>query len=92
MIYKGYKLDVKWMGWVQETKTPRNAGRIIVDLHKLTSDIYVAVSGCERNGFKILGWCWKQDLLDQPLWRSKYPDQKGKFERYAIHTSKLRSL
>lgn len=92
MVYKGYKVDVKWLGWYKDTKTPRKSGRIIVDLHKLTSDIYVAVSGCEKEGFKILGWCWKQDLLDQPIWKSNYRDQNGKYERYAIHTNKLRKL
>ena len=44
------------------------------------------------DGFNILGWCWKQDLLDQPIWKSDYRDQNGKYERYAIHTSKLRNL
>lgn len=92
MLYKGYKLDVKWMGWVKETNTPRASGRIIVDLDKLTSDIYVAVAGSESTGFKILGWCWKQDLLDEPIWKSAYPDKTGRYERYAIHTNKLRKL
>ena len=63
MVYKGYKIDVKWLGWYKGTKIPRTSGRIIVDIHKLTSDIYIAVSGCEKEGFNILGWCWKQDLL-----------------------------
>lgn len=92
MTYKGYKVDVKWMGWYKDTNTPRKFGRIIVDLHKLTSDIYVAVAGSEDTGFTILGWCWKEDLLKEPIWRSNYPDQNGKYERYAIHTSKLRKL
>lgn len=90
MIYKGYKVDVKWLGWYKDTKETRKSGRIIVDLHKLTSDIYIAVSGCEQEGFKIQGWCWKQDILDQPLWKSNYRDKNGLYERYAIHTSKLR--
>lgn len=92
-IYKGYKVDVKWMGWLKDTKEPRNAGRIIVDLHKLgVADIYVAVSGSEDKGYKILGWCWKEDLKNEPLWKSTFPDQNGIFERYAIHTNKLRKL
>lgn len=92
MIYKGNLLDVKWMGFLKGSKEPRKSGRIIVDLHKLSADIYVAVAGCEAVGFTILGWCWKEDLLNEPLWISDYPDQNGKYERYAIHTNKLRKL
>lgn len=92
MLYKGYKLDVKWIGWIKGTKQPRLSGRIIVDLDKLTSDIYVAVSGSESDGFNILGWCWKEDLLNEPIWKSTFPDKSGRYERYAIHTNKLRKL
>jgi hypothetical protein len=92
MIYKGYTLDVKWLGWRKGTKEPRQSGRIIVDTHKLTAKIYVAVAGCERDGFTIKGWCWDTDLKNEPIWKSDYPDQNGSYDRYAIHTSKLRSI
>jgi len=92
-IYKGYKTDVKWMGFLRGTKEPRNSGRIIVDIHKLgIADIYIAVAGSEETGYKILGWCWREELKNEPLWKSNFPDQNGKYERYAIHTSKLRKI
>lgn len=91
-IYKNYKVDVKWLGWLKGTRIPRNSGRIIVDLHKLTADIYVAVCGDESSGFNISGWCWADDLKNAPIWISNYPDDRGVYERYAIHTRDLRSL
>ena len=89
-IYQGHTFDVKWLGMFNGF--PRSEGRILVDLGKLRADMYIAVSGCERTGFTCVGWCTAEDLLEAELFTVPYPDVKGRFKRYAMHTDYLRPM
>ena len=91
-IFKGYTVDAKWMGMVDNTTTPRDSGTIIVDLGKLRADIYIAVAGSRQIGFTILGWCSAWELMAEPWFKTKYIDKNGRKYRYGIHTSKLHHI
>lgn len=93
LIYRGYSIDVKWLGISKQDAQPRTNGRIIVDVKKIDRcDLYIAVSGSENRGFKCVGWCTREDLLNAPKWKSDYPDIYGNYMRYAMHTRFLREM
>lgn len=92
-IYKGYKVDVKWLGVYEGTNRPRKEGRIIIDRFKINrADIFIGVSGSEFAGFRCVAWCTKEDLLKEPIWRSAYPDKNNDYYRYAMHTKNARKI
>lgn len=90
-IYQGQKLDVKWLGRYSNGQ-PRRNGRIIVDIGKLKSDLYIAVSGSERQGYEMRGWCTAADLIASIPCIMPYPDAKGRHERYALFVNELRPM
>jgi len=85
----GKTVEVKWLGYVGGTTTPRREGHILVrESRGLHADIYVAVIGDETTGFEIAGWCTQQELFDSPRFTGK-AQKDGTTNNYAIHTSKL---
>ena len=92
-VYRGYKIDAKWLGVYKGTQIPRKEGRIMIDRFKIDkADLFVGVSGSESFGFRCVAWCTKEDLLKEELWRSSYPDKNNDYFRYAIHTKKARKM
>jgi hypothetical protein len=90
-VYQGQTFDVKWLG-LRPDGSPRQTGRIIVDLGKLRADLYIAVTGSEKRGYVMCGWCTAGDLVASVPFKAPYPDKKGRKIRYAVHTKDLRPM
>ena len=90
-ILGGKKIDAKWIGMMKHG-TPRQSGRVIVDIGKLHADVYVAVIGSRKTNFHLAGWCTCDELVYSPWFVANYKDKRGRNIRYAIHTKDLHPI
>jgi len=88
VLYSGAKVDIKWLGCYPNSMTPRREGYIHYPATKpMSANFYVAVSGTNDTGFKMIGWCNRKEFRQEYYTGNKRKD--GSNLSYSIHTSKL---